>query len=91
MNSHVWTQPHFVHRNLWPFIEDCQYIEMLYDSYLCSQTFNGAEDGAISGDAMSNGAISSGALSGGVISGGTISGFVCSCSCVYKCFHFLNV
>jgi hypothetical protein len=67
------TVPQFVHSNLWPFIEDRQYIEMLYGSYLFSQTFTGAEDGAISGDAISNGTISIGAISGGAISGGTIS------------------
>jgi hypothetical protein len=33
-----------VYRNLWPFIKDSQHIEMLYDSYLLSQTFPGAED-----------------------------------------------
>jgi len=61
------------------------------------QRVNGAEDGAISGDAISNGAISSGAtsrdaISGGTISSGaisrdaisdgTISGFVYSCNCL---------
>ena len=83
--SRLDTVPRFVHHNLWPFIEDWQYIEMLYDSYLCSQTFTGAEDGAISGDAISNGDIWSSA-----ISGGAIWGFVCSCSYVYNCFRFLN-